>query len=78
MKNAERDLLDILEDTQVRLSEDIQTLGYIQDEYFIYDKPKNSFKHEYNEIQNKLMSLSKSMIYNRNSIKDYISSVRRW
>lgn len=71
------DLLNTLEDTQIRLSEDIQILGYIQDEYFISDKPKRSFIHEYSEIQNKLMTLSKSMTYNRNFIKDYINQIRR-
>ena len=76
MGNNKTDLLNILEDTQIRLSEDIQALGYIQDEYFITDKPKQSFRHEYREIQNKLMTLSKSMIYNRNFIRDYINRER--
>lgn len=76
MKNIKNNSLDILESVESQLSEDIQTLGYLQDEYFIYDKPENNFKYEYQEIQNKLMTLSKSMSYNKIYIQDCIKRLK--
>lgn len=74
--NIENSLLNVLECAENQLSEDLQTLGYLQDEYFISNNPKESFKYEYYEIQNKLMTLFKSMAYNRNYMRKFIKEVK--
>lgn len=74
--NIEKNLLNDLECAESQLTEDIQSLGYLQDEYFISNKPKESFKNGYYEIQNKLMTLFKSMTYNRNYMRKCIKEAR--
>lgn len=74
--NYEKSLLNNLESAECYLTEDLQTLGYLQDEYFISNKPKESFKNGYYEIQNKLMTLFKSMTYNRNYMRKCIKEAR--
>lgn len=74
--NIEKNLLNDLECAESQLTEDIQTLGYLQDEYFISNNPKESFEYGYYEIQNKLMTLFKSMAYNRNYMRECIKEAK--
>lgn len=77
MKDSKINLLNVLECAQIQLSEDIQTLGYIQDEYLMMEIPTNDFQYKYKEIQNKIMTVLKSMTYNRNYMKEYIEKAKQ-
>lgn len=57
-----------LESAESNLSDDIQALAYLQDEYFSKDRISDNFKYSYFEIQNAIQTLLKSMIYNRDKM----------
>ena len=68
----ERNYLTELESTEIYLSEDIQALGYLIDEWFSMDRPANMFKYSFWEIQNRLNLILRSMASNRDHIRKTI------
>lgn len=62
------DLLSDLETAKVNLDDDIKALGIFQDEFLIYSKPKENLNNRYFEMQIFIMTLYKSMVYNKNLI----------
>ncbi len=65
----EKNYLIDLECAESDLSDDIQALGYLIDEWFCFTEPKDEFKYSYFEIQNRLNLILKSMVYNRDNMK---------
>ncbi len=65
----EKNYLIDLECAESDLSNDIQALGYLIDEWFAFNKPDDDFKYSYFEIQNRLNLILKSMVYNRDNMK---------
>lgn len=76
MKN-ESNALNQLENVETYLSEDIQALEYLQEEYFGYTLPGEDFCYKYAEIQNAIAILLKAMILNKNNLKEYIKKYQK-
>ena len=70
-------LIKQLEQTNGLLKEDIQSLWLIYDEYFIYINPKEDMNMYYSKIQSEIITLLKSMQYNRNLTKRTIDTYYR-
>jgi len=64
MKNVE--LLNQLEQTTGFLDEDIEALWLLYDEYFVYSYPKENIQLHYHKIRSILITLLKSLQYNKN------------
>lgn len=60
----EKEIMTCLEETSIRLENDIQALGYIMGDYFDGVEPKEGFNYSYKEIQNRITTLFKSMNFN--------------
>ena len=74
MKNIESELLSKLELTYSYLKEDIKALDYLQEDYFIFNKPIEDFEQAYFKIQNLLDIIIKAMKLNELQLKEYINS----
>lgn len=72
MEKNELNLLHNLEYAEAYLDEDITALSYIQQEYFGYKEADKDFLYKYNEMQNALSTLFKSMLFNIDSIRKAI------
>lgn len=70
MENQE--LLSSMESTLAFLEDDITALGYLQDEYFAFETPKEGFEYRYKAIQNALETLFKSMMFNSQRLKEAV------
>ena len=70
-------LIKQLEQTNGLLKEDIQSLWLIYDEYFAYINPKEDMNMYYSKIQSEIITLLKSMQYNRNLTKRTIDTYYR-
>ena len=78
MKNMTKSaLIKQLEQTNGLLKEDIQSLWLIYDEYFVYINPKEDMNLHYSKIQSEIITLLKSMQYNRNLTKRTIDTYYR-
>lgn len=71
----ENNLLWELEGAKAYLSEDIQALSYLMQEYFDFIEPKEDFKYCYREISNQINTILKSMMYNRDNMKKSIDAI---
>ncbi len=73
MENLEKnDLLWELEGAEAYLSEDIQALHYLVEEYFCFNQPKEDFRFCYHELSNQINTIIKSMMYNQDNLRKAI------
>ena len=70
-------LIKQLEQTNGLLKEDIESLWLIYDEYFVYLNPKEEIQEKYYKIQSEIITLIKSMQYNKNLTKRTIDTYYR-
>lgn len=68
------DLLDGLENAESHLSNDILALGYILD--YLQTTNSQEIVYAIEEINNKIQTLLKSMMYNQKSINEVIKEVK--
>lgn len=71
----ENNLLWELEEAEALLSEDIQAVSYLMQEYFDFIEPKEEFRYCYREISNQLSTIFKSMMYNRDNMRKAVEKV---
>lgn len=71
----ENNLLWELEGAEALLSEDIQAVSYLMQEYFDFIEPKEDFKYCYCEISNQINTIFKSMMYNRDNMRKAIEKI---
>lgn len=69
----EKDYLSELEYVECYLSEDVQALGYLIEEWFSANVPDTNFRYSFFEIQNRLNLLFRSMVLNRNDLRKVIA-----
>lgn len=75
MKAIDSELLNQLELTYSYLKEDIKALDYLQEDYFISNKPIEDFEQAYFKIQNLLEVIIKAMKLNELNIKICINKI---
>ena len=73
MKSIDSELLNQLELTYSHLKEDIKALDYLQEDYFISNKPIEDFEQAYFKIQNLLDIIIKAMKLNELQLKESIN-----
>ena len=73
MKSTDSELLNQLELTYSYLKEDIKALDYLQEDYFISNKPIEDFEQAYFKIQNLLDIIIKAMKLNELQLKESIN-----
>lgn len=73
MKSIDSELLNQLELTYSYLKEDIKALDYLQEDYFISNKPTEDFEQAYFKIQNLLDIIIKAMKLNELQLKESIN-----
>lgn len=69
-------LIDSLEVAKENLSNDITLIGFLQQAYFM-KKPNENFVLYYGELENKIETLLKSMIYNMNNMEADLNKVKQ-
>ena len=73
MKPIDSELVNQLDLTYSYLKEDIKALDYLQEDYFISNKPIEDFEQAYFKIQNLLDIIIKAMKLNELQLKESIN-----